>query len=235
MFGFFIGTACLVGFAALARRGRRHHFYGHGGCHHGHRGRGGRFFIHRILGRLDTTPGQEKVIREAIADLKDEAWSLRSEIRGTRSELAQAIRAPELDKALIDRCLDCFHQFFALPVEEKLRYKLPSGGGARGYTPFGIETAKGAKHYDLKEFWHVGRELPPGHPFHALMAPNIWVDSIPGFRETTYGLYQAFDALGAKLLSAIGPSRRRFGASVAACYPSMRTRQVARAANGSGL
>jgi Spy/CpxP family protein refolding chaperone len=103
MFGFFIGTACLVGFAALARRGRRHHFYGHGGCHHGHRGRGGRFFIHRILGRLDTTPGQEKVIREAIADLKDEAWSLRSEIRGTRSELAQAIRAPELDKALIDR------------------------------------------------------------------------------------------------------------------------------------
>ena len=63
---------------------------------------GGRFF-HRILERLETTPGQEKVIREAISDLKEEAWSLRSEVRGTRSELAQAIRAPELDKALIDR------------------------------------------------------------------------------------------------------------------------------------
>jgi Spy/CpxP family protein refolding chaperone len=102
MFGFFIGTACLIGFAALARRGRHHHFYGHRGCH-GRRGMGGRFFFHRILERLDTTPGQEKVIREAVSDLKDEAWGLRSEVRGTRSELAQAIRAPELDKALIDR------------------------------------------------------------------------------------------------------------------------------------
>ena len=61
----------------------------------------------------------------------------------------------------------CFHRFFALPDAEKRRYQVPGGGGARGYTPFGIETAKGAKHHDLKEFWHVGRELPPGHPFNA--------------------------------------------------------------------
>lgn len=104
MFGFFIGTACLLGFAALARRGRRHHFggFGHGGCHGGHRGMRGHL-LRRVLERLDTTPGQEKVIREAMSDLKDEAWSLRSELRGTKTELAQAIRAPELDKALIDR------------------------------------------------------------------------------------------------------------------------------------
>ncbi len=111
-----------------------------------------------------------------------------------------------IDKRLIDSCLDCFHKFFALPVDEKMRYKIPNGGGARGYTPFGIETAKGAKHHDLKEFWHVGRELPPGHPFNAIMAANIWVDSIPGFREATYGLYQAFDKLGLRLLSAIARS-----------------------------
>jgi Spy/CpxP family protein refolding chaperone len=104
MFGFFIGTACLIGFAALARRGRHHHFYGHGGHHHGWYGRrmGGRF-LHRMLGRLETTPGQEKVIREAISDLKEEAWGLRDEVRGTRRELAEAIQAPELDRALIDR------------------------------------------------------------------------------------------------------------------------------------
>jgi len=111
-----------------------------------------------------------------------------------------------IDKRLIDQCLDSFRRFFALPVEEKLRYKLPNGGGARGYTPFGIETAKGAKHHDLKEFWHVGRELPPNHPFSEVMAPNIWVDSIPGFRESTLGLYQAFDALGLRLLAAIARS-----------------------------
>ena len=111
-----------------------------------------------------------------------------------------------IDRQLIDRCLDCFHRFFALPEAEKLRYRVPGGGGARGYTAFGVETAKGAKHHDLKEFWHVGRELPPGHPFNAVMAPNIWVDGIPGFRESTLALYEAFDALGLRLLSAIARS-----------------------------
>ncbi len=100
MFGFFIGTACLIGFAALARRGHRHHFHGLGGWPG--RGRGGRFTFHRILDRLDTTPGQEKVIREAISDFKDEAWGLRGEVRDTRRDIATAIRAPELDKTLID-------------------------------------------------------------------------------------------------------------------------------------
>jgi isopenicillin N synthase-like dioxygenase len=108
-----------------------------------------------------------------------------------------------IDKRVIDQCLDCFHRFFALPVAEKRRYQLPGGGGARGYTPFGIETAKGATHHDLKEFWHVGRELPPGHHYSKDMAPNIWVDSIPGFRESTLSLFQTFDTLGARLLAPI--------------------------------
>ena len=108
-----------------------------------------------------------------------------------------------IDKRVIDRCVECFQRFFALPDAEKRRYQLPKGGGARGYTPFGIETAKGAKHHDLKEFWHVGRELPPGHPYARDMAPNIWVDSIPGFRETTLSLFESFDALGRKLLAPI--------------------------------
>src|SRR3954454_7248080 len=107
---------------------------------------------------------------------------------------------------LIARAEEKAKAFFALPEEVKRRYHIQGGGGARGYTPFGIETAKGARHHDLKEFWHVGRELPPGHPFNALMAPNIWVDSIPGFRESTLALYRSFDALGLRLLSAIARS-----------------------------
>jgi hypothetical protein len=59
--------------------------------------------------------------------------------------------------------------FFALPEEVKRKYAL-GRGGARGYTPFGIETAKGHKAHDLKEFWHVGRELAAGHPFRDVMA-----------------------------------------------------------------
>ena len=108
-----------------------------------------------------------------------------------------------IDKHVIEECLSSFRRFFALPVEEKLRYKIPGGGGARGYTPFGIETAKDSRHFDLKEFWHVGRELPPGHPYARDMAPNIWPDGIPGFRESTLSLYESFDTLGRRLLAPI--------------------------------
>jgi isopenicillin N synthase-like dioxygenase len=108
-----------------------------------------------------------------------------------------------IDKRVVDQCLECLRRFFALPEAEKRRYQLPNGGGARGYTPFGIETAKGASHHDLKEFWHVGRELPPDHRYARDMAPNIWVEGIPGFRESTLSLYAAFDALGRRLLAPI--------------------------------
>lgn len=101
MLGFFIGTACLIGLVAVARRGRRH-FYGHHGGWHGRRGGGGRYFFNRVLGRLDTTPGQEKVIRSAIHELGEEAWGLRSEVRATRGEIAAALREPELDKTRLD-------------------------------------------------------------------------------------------------------------------------------------
>jgi len=93
--------------------------------------------------------------------------------------------------------------FFALPEEVKRRYLIAGGGGARGYTAFGVETAKGASAHDLKEFWHVGRELPAGHRFRATMADNVWPDDVPGFKDTFLKLYDMFDQAGLKILSAI--------------------------------
>lgn len=108
-----------------------------------------------------------------------------------------------LEQARIDAALEQMKAFFALPEEVKLKYKLPVAG-QRGYTPFGIETAKGHAHYDLKEFWHVGRDLPPGHPFRDHMPDNIWPDAeLPQFREKVSWLYQALDAMGLKVLEAI--------------------------------
>jgi isopenicillin N synthase-like dioxygenase len=104
---------------------------------------------------------------------------------------------------LIGRAEDQAREFFALPEEVKRSYHMAGGGGARGYTPFGIETAKGATQHDLKEFWHVGRELPPGHPFNAMMAANIWPRQIPGFRDTFLELFAAFDKAGLRVLEAI--------------------------------
>jgi isopenicillin N synthase-like dioxygenase len=108
-----------------------------------------------------------------------------------------------LPEPLIGACLQDFREFFSWPEEAKLRYHVPGSGGARGYTPFGVETAKGASHHDLKEFWHVGRELPQGHRYRRFMPDNLWVEGIAGFRESTLALWEAFDSLGAELLAAI--------------------------------
>src|SRR5688572_27327180 len=53
----------------------------------------------------------------------------------------------------IDGAYRTFKAFFALPDEVKRRYHVAGSGGARGYTPFGIETAKDSRYPDLKEFW----------------------------------------------------------------------------------
>jgi isopenicillin N synthase-like dioxygenase len=104
---------------------------------------------------------------------------------------------------LIARAEEKAKAFFALPEEVKRGYKIEGGGGARGYTPFGIETAKGATAYDLKEFWHVGRELPEGHPYSELMAPNVWPDEVQSFHDTFLELFAAFDKAGLRILEAI--------------------------------
>lgn len=107
-----------------------------------------------------------------------------------------------IDPALIDRAWAATREFFAQPAEKKLEYKAPKGG-ARGYTPFGIEIAKDASENDLKEFWHVGRTLPAGHKYAASMPDNIWPDHPADFKTVFTRLYDAFDAAGAKLLEAI--------------------------------
>lgn len=105
--------------------------------------------------------------------------------------------------ALIERAEEKAKAFFALPEAVKRKYLIEGGGGARGYTPFGIETAKGAKAHDLKEFWHVGRDLPSGHPFRDHMPDNLWPAEVPSFKDTFQELYATFDRTGLKILKAI--------------------------------
>jgi isopenicillin N synthase-like dioxygenase len=113
------------------------------------------------------------------------------------------IRDHGIPQELIDRAEALSKQFFALPDEVKRAYHIPGGGGARGYTPFGTEKAKDAKVHDLKEFWHVGRELPEGHPLAEFMADNVWPSEVAGFRETFSELYAAFEEAGGRVLEGI--------------------------------
>jgi isopenicillin N synthase-like dioxygenase len=105
--------------------------------------------------------------------------------------------------ALIQRAEEKSKAFFALPDEAKRKYLIEGGGGQRGYTPFGIETAKGRQAHDLKEFWHVGRDLPPGHLFRNHMPDNVWPSEVDSFRDTFQELYATFDRTGLKILRAI--------------------------------
>ena len=113
------------------------------------------------------------------------------------------VRDHGISQELIERAEALSKKFFALPTEVKQRYRIEGGGGARGYTPFGTEKAKDANVHDLKEFWHVGRELAPGHALSVYMQPNVWPDEVDGFRTTFEELYEAFDTAGRRVLEAI--------------------------------
>jgi|TARA_B110000977_G_scaffold67069_1_gene91132 isopenicillin N synthase-like dioxygenase len=112
------------------------------------------------------------------------------------------LRNHGVSDALIKRSLECSKQFFALPAEKKMEYNLAGKGGARGYTAFGVETAKGSTRHDLKEFWHLGRDLRPGHRFEQQMPPNVNVEE-GDFSEATREVFRALDALGGRVLEAL--------------------------------
>ena len=113
------------------------------------------------------------------------------------------VRDHGLDADVIDRALSATKAFFALPGAFKRRYHVAGGAGQRGYIPFGMEAAKGADKVDLKEFWHVGRELPEAHRYRRYMPHNLWPEEIASFRRNVYGLYEALDALGLEMLQSI--------------------------------
>jgi isopenicillin N synthase-like dioxygenase len=107
-----------------------------------------------------------------------------------------------LPQARVDAAIAATKAFFALPEEVKRRY-IVGAGGQRGYTAFGIETAKDAAHFDLKEFWHMGRDLPPGHRYAEIMPPNVWPEEVPTFHPDVAWLFNALDDLGRQVLEAI--------------------------------
>jgi isopenicillin N synthase-like dioxygenase len=151
-----------------------------------------------------TTLADDHIASVSLKDADTDPQAFADKLGRSFEEFGFAIIADHgIPDDLIHRAEDKAKAFFALPEEVKRKYAIAGGGGARGYTPFGIETAKGAKSHDLKEFWHVGRDLPPGHKFRAHMPDNVWPDEVPSFRDTFTELYATFDRTGLKILKAI--------------------------------
>ena len=108
-----------------------------------------------------------------------------------------------LGQARVDDAMADAKAFFALPEAVKRSYQLAGAAGHRGYTPFAVETAKGAIHADLKEFWHLGGEPPERRVDRGGADDNVWPSEVPRFRSSQLWLYEALEALGGKLLGAI--------------------------------
>ena len=139
-----------------------------------------------------------------VVSLADDADRFADEIgRSFRSFGFAMVRDHGIDASQIARAWELTRAFFALPEEEKRQWHVPDIAGARGYTPFGTEIAKGARAHDLKEFWHVGRDLEPGNPLEDSMPPNVWPERPEGFRELFSQLYAEFDRVGSVILSRI--------------------------------
>jgi isopenicillin N synthase-like dioxygenase len=150
------------------------------------------------------TTTEDHIASVSLLDADREPNSFAQKLGRSFEEYGFAIIADHgIPDALIHEAEEKAKAFFALPDQVKRRYFIEGGGGQRGYTPFGVETAKGARAHDLKEFWHVGRDLPQGHKFRDHMPDNVWPDEVASFKDTFQGLFAAFDQAGLKILKAI--------------------------------
>jgi uncharacterized membrane protein len=114
MFGFVVGTLCLVGFVSVYRRRGwwRHGFHGWHAGRPGRFGRRGGWALYRAFEELDTSPGQEKAIRSALGEFKSSLDELRPDLRAVRRQVAQSLTAESFDgpefEASLDRQVQAF-------------------------------------------------------------------------------------------------------------------------------
>lgn len=103
---------------------------------------------------------------------------------------------------LFDRLLSATKQFFAMPMDEKMKSYIGLSTCHRGYVPVGEEGLYGDKP-DLKEAFDTALDLPADDPDHLagnpMLGPNVWPE-LPGFAETVTEYYQAVLGVGQDLL-----------------------------------
>ena len=107
----------------------------------------------------------------------------------------------QIPHSLFNQAYEFSEKFFNLPIKNKQSYSFREFAGARGYTPFGKETALGETVPDLKEFWHHGPIIDK--TFDNRIMKNIHVNEIKGFNEVFDKLFTEMNTLGSKLLSSI--------------------------------
>lgn len=106
---------------------------------------------------------------------------------------------------------DMANAFFALPLAEKMRAAPVDPATPRGYRGLGIEALSAgnaiAAPFDLKEYYHIGRERWPDEPYFTrgegprYFIPNVWPDYPAGFGQAADYYYSAMEHLSENLMA----------------------------------
>ena len=111
MWGFLVGAACLVGLSRTMRGGGWAYAHGPGHWGRGHRfggwrhegwSRGARGPLRWLFERMDTSPGQERVIAEAADALRGTMSGWRDDAERMRSDVGRSIRGETFDAAALE-------------------------------------------------------------------------------------------------------------------------------------
>jgi isopenicillin N synthase-like dioxygenase len=109
-----------------------------------------------------------------------------------------------IDESRFERMLTATKEFFALPVEEKMRSYIGLSRCHRGYVPVGEEGVENGTP-DLKEAFDTALDLPADDPDYLagnpMLGPNTWPD-LPDFAEAVTDYYDAVLEVGHLLLRA---------------------------------
>lgn len=97
-----------------------------------------------------------------------------------------AVRNTGVNRQTVDEAYQQAVTFFKSPEGFKAQSYVPQLRGQRGFVPG--ETAKGHSAKDFKQFYHIGRELPPEELDRLGIRPNVWPNQA-GFKEGTLSLY----------------------------------------------
>lgn len=114
-----------------------------------------------------------------------------------------------VDAELVERLQTLSQEFFARPVDEKLRIAMAHGGRAwRGYFRVGDELTSGQP--DQKEGLYFGQELASDHPLvragTPLHGPNLFPEHPAGLRDAVLEYTAALTALGHRLMAGVALS-----------------------------
>jgi isopenicillin N synthase-like dioxygenase len=115
----------------------------------------------------------------------------------------------------IDALVATSREFFALPLETKLRYYIGLSRNHRGYVPvgeevlaYGVADGEGAAApADSKEGFDLALDLPDDDPDwragNPMLGPNVWPAEIPALREAVTVYHAAALSLGRQLMRAM--------------------------------